>query len=154
MLRGRACGALLFLCWIDFFVRKISFVLSKKIFSSSLIRIGLVAEDLFAAALGDEVGLARERGDGVVEVLPEKDAARLGPLEVEGEVVLEDGWGVGEEAAVPEIGAAAVEDVDGFGAGAGALEVEAERAGGFVFSVDDDDVAGTENGFDGGGQLT
>ena len=122
-------------------------------FCDSLVRIGLVAEDLFAAALRDEVGLAWQGGDGVIEILPEKDTAGLGPFEVEGEVVLEDGWGVGEEAAVPEVGAAAVEDVDGFGVGAGALEVEAEGAGGFVFAVDDDDVGGLEDRFDGGGEL-
>ena len=55
-------------------------------------------------------------------------------------VVFEDGGGVGEEAAVPEVGAAAVEDVQGLGSGAGALEVEAEGAGAFVFAVDDDEV--------------
>ena len=118
---------------------------------ASLVRIGLVAEDLFTAALCDEVGLTRERGDGVAEILPEKDTAGFSPFEVEGEVVLEDWWGVGKEAAVPEIRAAAVEDMKGFGPGTGAVEVEAEGAGRFVFAVDDDDVARLEDGFDGGG---
>ena len=67
-------------------------------------------------------------------------------------------WGVGEEAAVPEIGAAAVEDVDGFAVGgadfgAGAFEIEAEGACGLVFAVDDDEVGGFEAGGDGGGKL-
>ena len=45
----------------------------------------------------------------------------------------EDCGGVGEEAAVPEVGAAAFEDVE-----VAVLEIEAEGAGGFVFAVDDD----------------
>jgi hypothetical protein len=67
---------------------------------------------------------------------------------------LEDLWGIGEEAAVPEVGAAAFEDVDEVGGwgegrgsgggwsgvGAGALEVEGQRAAGFVFAVDTDEV--------------
>ena len=68
-------------------------------------------------------------------------------------MVFEDAWGVGEEAAVPEIGAAAFEDVDGLGVGVGATKVEAERAGGFVFAVNDDEVGGIEFGRDGGGEL-
>ena len=126
----------------------------EEIHSFFSVGIGLIAEDLFAAALGDEVGLTGERGKGVVEILPEEDAAGLGPLEVEGEVVFKDGWRVGEEGAVPKVGAAAVEDVDRFSVRAGALEVKAKRAGGFVFPVDDDDVAGVEDGFDGSGEPT
>jgi len=117
--------------------------------ASALVRIGLVAEDLFATALGDEVGLAGERRDGVVEVLPEKDAAGLGPLQIEGQGVLEDMWGIGEEATVPEIGAAAVEDVEVV-----PVEVKAEGAGAFVFAVDDDDVGGFEFGGDGDCELS
>ncbi len=88
----------------------------------------------------------------MAEVLPEEDAATVGPLEAEGDGVLEDGWGVGEEGAVPEVGAAAFEDVDGLCFGAGALEVEAEAAGALVFAVDDDDVVGLEFGGDRFGQ--
>ena len=55
----------------------------------------------------------------MAEVLPEEDAAGAGPFEAEGEVVFEDCGGVGEEGAVPEVGAAAVEDVDGFGEAVG-----------------------------------
>ena len=102
----------------------------------------MVAEDLFAPALGDEIGLAGKVGDGFAEILPEKDAVAFGPLEIEGDVVFEDVWGVGEERTVPEVGAAAVEDVQGLGSKAGALEIEAEGAGGFVFAVDDDQVGG------------
>ena len=43
--------------------------------------VGLVAEDLFAAALGDEVGFAGQAGDGLAEILPEEDAADAGPFE-------------------------------------------------------------------------
>lgn len=79
--------------------------------------IGLVGEDLFAAGLGDEVGSAGQLED-VVGFGPEKDAAVGGPEELDGEVVLEDGRGVGEKGTVPEVGGTAVEDVDG-GAGDG-----------------------------------
>ena len=81
---------------------------------------------------------------------------RCGPVPFGGEGGggFEDGRGVGEEAAVPEVGAAAVEDVDevggggdrvvaveaGAAVGAGALEVEGEGAAGFVLAVDDDEV--------------
>ena len=51
----------------------------------------------------------------------------------------EDRRGVGEEAAVPEVGAAAFEDVDVV-----ALEVEAEGGTGFVFAVDGDEVSGVD----------
>src|SRR6266851_5229322 len=88
-----------------------------------LVGIGLVAEDLLASALGDEVGLAGECGD-VFGLGPEEDALRPGPLEAEGDGVFEDGWGVGEEAAVPEIGAASVEDMEVV-----AVEIKAESAG-------------------------
>jgi hypothetical protein len=91
---------------------------------------------------------AREDGYRLGEILPEKDAARLEPLDLERERVLEDGWGVGEEGSVPEVGAAAVEDVE-----VAALEVEAEGAGALVLAVDDDEVGGLEFGLDGGGQL-
>jgi hypothetical protein len=84
--------------------------------------------------------------------LPEEDAATVGPLEAEGYGVLEDGWGVGEEGAVPEVGAAAFEDVDGLAFVAGALKVEAEAAGALVFPMDDDDVVGLELGGDRAGE--
>ncbi len=115
--------------------------------------IGLIAEDLFASALGDEVGFAGQAGDWFVEVLPEEDAACFGPLEAEGDIVFEDVGGVGEEAAVPEVGAAAVEDVDGSRVVVGTVEVEAEGAAAFVFAVDDDEVVGFEFGCDGAGEL-
>jgi len=102
----------------------------------------LVAQDLFASALGDEIDAAWKCGGGLAEVLPEEDAAGLGPFEVERDGVFEDAGGVGKEAAIPEIGAAAFEDVDGFGFGVGSMEIEAEGAGGFVFAVDDDQVGG------------
>ena len=75
-----------------------------------------------------------------------------GPLEREGDAVFEDGRRVGEEAAVPEIGTATVEDVDGLGVEAWALEVEGEGAGGFVLAVDDDDIGGADLGGDDGGE--
>jgi len=121
---------------------------------------------LLAAGLGDEEGLAGELG-GVFGFGPEEDAAVAGPEKLDGEVVLKDGWGVGEEGAVPEVGGAAVEDVEGgvgldAGAGGGvdvggALEVKGEGASGFVLSVDDEDVGeagagGFELGFEGGGE--
>ena len=115
-------------------------------------KTGLVAEDLFAAALGDEVDLAGE-GRDVVRARSRGRCGGPGHFEAEGDGVFEDGWGVGEEAAVPEIGAAAFEDVDGFGVGVGAVEVEAEGAGGFVLAVDDDEVGGFEFGGDGVGEL-
>ena len=118
-----------------------------------LVGVGLVAENLFAAALGDEVGLAGQGGEGLAEILPEEDAAAVGPLEAEGYGVFEDGWGVGEEGAVPEVGAAAFEDVDGLVFAAGAMKIEAEGAGALVFAVDDDDVVGLEFRGDGFGEL-
>ena len=71
---------------------------SLEIHSFFSVGIGLIAEDLFAAALGDEVGLTGERGNGVVEILPEEDAAGLCPFEREGYVVFEDVGSIGEEA--------------------------------------------------------
>ena len=67
---------------------------------------------------------------------------RRGPVHLLAErgFVFEDAWGVGKEAAVPEVGAASVEDVEGFGFRVGAAEVEAKGAGGFVLAVDDDEV--------------
>ena len=85
--------------------------------------------------------------------MPEKDAAAFGPLEIEGDVVFEDVGGVGEEGAVPEVGAAAVEDVQGLGSEAGALEIEPEGAGALVLAVDDDEVVGFQLWRDGGGEL-
>ena len=91
--------------------------------------VGLVGEDLFTAGLGDEVGGAGERGD-VIGLGPEKDAAIFGPKEAEGELGFKDGRRIGEEGAVPEIGGAAVEDVDGLdGAEGGVLRI-AESGGG------------------------
>src|SRR5260370_25266589 len=88
-----------------------------------LVGIGLVAEDLFASALGDEVGLAGECGD-VFGLGPEEDALRPGPLEADGGGVFEDAWGVGEEAGLRERGAAAGQDMDVV-----AVEIKAESAG-------------------------
>ena len=60
---------------------------------------------------------------GSLEILPEEDAVALSPFEVEREIVFEDAGGVGEEAAVPEVGAAAVEDVEARLAGGGRSRV-------------------------------
>ena len=95
---------------------------------------------------------------GICEGLPEEDALRAAPLGGDGLRRLEDGWGVGEEAAVPEVGRAAFEDVDclrgSCGAGsAGALEVEAEGAAGLVFAVDADEVLWMNLGDDGFSEL-
>ena len=68
-----------------------------------LVGVGLVAKDLFASALGDEIDFAWEGGYGLGEILPEEDAAGLEPLELERECVLKDGWCVGEERSVPEV---------------------------------------------------
>ena len=87
------------------------------------------------------------------EILPEEDAVGPSPLVTERGFVFEDLWGVGKEAAIPEIGASAVEDVDGLGFCAGTMEIEAESACGFVLAVDDDEVGGLEDWFDGCGQL-
>ena len=73
---------------------------------------------------------------------------RAGPFFGESLRSFEDVRGVGEEASVPEVGAAAFEDVD-----VAALEVEAERAAGFVFAVDDDEVFGVDLRGDGFGEL-
>lgn len=113
----------------------------------------MVADYLFAAALGNEVGSAGKRGEGFVEILPEKDATAIGPLKIEGDGVFEDWRSVGEEAAIPEIGASPLIDVQRLGIEAGAAEIEAEGAGTFVFPMDDDDVAGLELGFDCVGEL-
>jgi len=89
----------------------------------------------------------------LAEVLPEEDAATVGPLQAEGYGVLEDGWSVGKKGAVPEIRAAAIEDMDGLVFAAGAMKIEAEGAGALVFAVDDDDVVGLELWGDGFGEL-
>ncbi len=68
---------------------------------------------------GEDVDGAGQRAGSCVgrvgEGLPEEDALRAGPFGGEAGGGFEDGWGVGEEAAVPEVGAAAFEDVDGLG---------------------------------------
>ena len=122
--------------------------------------VGLIGEDLFAAGCRDHVAAAAEFGD-VAGFGPEKDPAIAGPEKLKGEVVLEDGRGIGEEGAVPEVGGAAVEDVEIGGGGVGLtwpVEIEAQGAGGLVFAVDDDDVGKAGAGcfelrLDSGGEL-
>ena len=101
-----------------------------------------VADDLFSASAGDDVDGAGERREVSRLVrcgLPHKDALRAGPLLGDGGGGFEDGWSVGEETAVPEVGAAAFEDVDVV-----SLQVETERGTGFVFAVDGDEVFGMD----------
>ncbi len=62
-------------------------------------------------------------------------------------VVEEDGWGVGEEGAVPEAVDAAVEDVDLLAG------VKADGGGVGVFAVHEDFVAGLEARLEGNGEL-
>ena len=113
--------------------------------------VGLVAEYLFAAGSCEDVdgsGEGWELVGWVGEGLPEEDALGAGPLLRDGLWGFEDGRGVGEEAAVPEVGAAAFEDVD-----VASLEVEGQRAGGFVLAVDDDEVLRLNLRGDGFGEL-
>ncbi len=89
--------------------------------------------------------------------MPEEDALGAGPFGGQGGGGFEDPGGVGEEAAVPEVGAAALEDVEelrgvGLGrVGVGTLEVEGEGAAGLVLAVEDDEVVGVDLGGDGFG---
>ncbi len=104
--------------------------------------VGLVADDLFASGFYENVNGTGKWGELVGWVgqgLPEEDALGTLPLGGEGGRGFEDFGGVGEEATVPEVGAAALEDVDELalrkgrgsgspmfqdGIGARALEVE------------------------------
>ena len=77
--------------------------------------VGLVADDLFASGFYENVNGAGKGGElvgWVGEGLPEEDA--LGPDHLAARDCggFEDVRGVGEEAAVPEVGAAAFEDVE------------------------------------------
>ena len=66
----------------------------------------------------------------------EEDAAGAGPELAEGVFGLEDVWGVGPEAAVPEAVDAAVDEMDLLAG------VEDQRGAGGEFAVDDDEVVG------------
>ncbi len=62
-------------------------------------------------------------------------------------LVIENGWRIREERTVPEIGAAPIEDVNGFSETVGRvlrsnrpLEIKAEGAGRLVLPVDDNNV--------------
>src|SRR5882757_5776430 len=98
----------------------------------------LVADYLFAAVFYEDVNRARESGElvrWVGERLPQKDALRAGPPLSNRCRRLEDGRCIGEEAAVPEVAAAAFEDVE-----VAALEIEAQRAASLIFAVEDEEV--------------
>ena len=90
----------------------------------------------------------------------EKKGWGAGPFGGEGGGGFEDGWGVGEEGAIPEVGAAAFEDVNRIlcvlrmaSVGGRAPKIEAERGTGFVFAVKDNEVVRVELGADCGGEL-
>jgi len=122
----------------------------------------LVADDLFATGFYENVNRSGKWGElvgWVGERLPEEDALGAGPFFRETLGSLEDCRGVGEEAAVPEVRAAAFEDMnevggagDGF-VGAGALEVEGQGAASLVLAVDGDEIVRVDLGGDGFGQL-
>ena len=106
----------------------------------------VIAEDLLASALGDEEGSRWQGGGWLARVLPEKDALRTAPLQAQALRRLEDGGRVGEEAAIPEVGAAAFEDMDVV-----ALQIKAERTACLVLAVDHNEIVLLEDGCDGVG---
>ena len=66
--------------------------------------IGLVAQDLFATRLRDEVGLADELRQRMAEVLPEKDTLHtVAPLKCERDVIFKDRGSIRKEGAIPEV---------------------------------------------------
>lgn len=104
--------------------------------------VGLVGEDLLSAGAGEDVD-GRGEGEGwavaVGGVLPKEDALGSGPPLGDRWRGFEDKWGVGKERAVPEIGAAAFDEVEIV-----SLEIEAEGGAGFVLAVDGDEVLRVE----------
>ena len=109
----------------------------------------VVGEDGFAAGGGEGVDgaeggeIARAAGGVVGE---EEDAAGACPELVEGGFGLEDVGGVGPEAAVPEAVDASVEEMDLLAG------VEDQRGAGGELAIEEDEVVGLADVFDGQGQ--